>query len=302
LVFTGASGRGAVEGLARAVSRRRILPQPARDENGQAAVDSRDTLPPADATHAGENSRPLIGRRFPRAREDVRKDDARADDGAFIYSVWSRGHALAALAGCGTAAVVGQVWPLSLAGLLSIAVLMRLGWGAFTPDGAFGWANRVTAFRLGLVLVLGVLGHGTPGWALAALVVVASALDVADGAIARRYGLASPFGAAFDIETDALMTLVIDLQLWQRGRLGAWILIPGLLRYAYVLTLAVFPPPAGHVRSSRFARLAFAALIAGSLAALVCDHVAATALAGAGTVAVMISFARSFRWSYRLAL
>ena len=224
---------------------------------------------------------------------------ARAGDGASAYQVWSRGHALAALAGCGVAAVVGQAWPLSLVGVLSIAVLSRLAWGAFTPGGAFGWANRVTAFRLGLALLVGALGPGTPGAVLAILVVVASALDVADGTIARRYGLSSSFGAAFDIETDALMTLLIGLQLWQRGRLGAWILIPGLLRYAYVLVMAIVPPPAGHVPSSRFARLAFIALIVGSLAALVRDDAVGTALALAGTTAVVISFARSFRWSYR---
>ncbi len=202
------------------------------------------------------------------------------------------------LAGCAGAVVAGAAWPLSLVALLSWAELARRGWGAFTPAGSFGWANRITTLRFALALLLGALGPSTPGWMLASALGIASALDVADGFIARRYGLTSAFGAAFDIETDALLTLVAEVQLWQRGRAGAWILIPGLLRYAYVLMLAIAPPPAGHVPSSRFARRAFVALLVGLLAALLSDGAGATALAALGTVAVTVSFARSFRWSY----
>lgn len=234
-----------------------------------------------------------------RAAQDRGEDrlDDRVDDRGFV--AWSRVHAVVMLAGCAVSAVASACWPLSLVALLSVGELWRRGWGAFTPSGAFGWANRVTAFRFGLTVALGALTPATPGSVLAALFLAAAALDVADGSIARRYGLSSPFGAAFDIETDALMTLLITQQLWLRGRLGVWILIPGLLRYAYVLVLAIWPPPAGHVPSSRFARLAFVALIAGLLAALLGDGAFATALAVVGAVAVGISFARSFLWSYR---
>jgi phosphatidylglycerophosphate synthase len=212
---------------------------------------------------------------------------------------WTRGHAVAMLAASTAAAYLGVAWPLSLMALLSTADLVRRSRGAFTPDGGFGWANQVTAVRLGLILVVGTLGHATPAWILAGLLGVASALDVADGFIARRYGLASAFGAAFDMETDALATLIVETQLWQRGRVGAWILIPGLLRYVYVLALEIFPPVGGHAPRSRFARRAFVALIVGLLAALLSDGLAGTALAAIGTAAVAVSFARSFRWSYR---
>jgi phosphatidylglycerophosphate synthase len=214
------------------------------------------------------------------------------------FTVWSRGHAVVTLAAFAATALGGAAWPLSLVALLSSADLMRRGWGAFTPAGAFGWANRVTTVRFALALLLGALGPATPGWMLAAVLGVAAALDVADGFIARRYGLSSAFGAAFDIETDALLTLIAEAQLWQRGRAGAWILIPGLLRYVYVLALAIVPASAGHVRSSPFARRAFVALLVGLIAALLSDGAVATALAVVGTAAVTFSFARSFRWSY----
>jgi phosphatidylglycerophosphate synthase len=156
----------------------------------------------------------------------------------------------------------------------------------------------VTTVRFLLALLLGALGPAAPGWTLAAVLGAGAALDVADGFIARRYSLSSAFGAAFDIETDALLTLIAEAQLWQRGRAGAWILIPGLLRYAYVLALAIVPATAGHVRSSPFARRAFVALLVGLIAALLSDGAIATAMVAIGTAAVTFSFARSFRWSY----
>lgn len=222
--------------------------------------------------------------------------DRAGDERAF--TVWSRGHAVVMLAGFAASALAGAAWPLSLVALLSSAELVRRGWGAFTPAGGFGWANRVTTVRFALALLLGALGPATPGWILAAVLGVGAVLDPADGFIARRYGQSSAFGAAFDIETDALLTLIAEAQLWQRGRAGAWILIPGLLRYAYVLALAIVPATAGHVRSSPFARRAFVALLVGLIAALLFDGGAAIALAAIGTAAVTFSFARSFRWSY----
>jgi len=245
-------------------------------------LESADVLPLSEATR--------------RVAARVLAADRAADERAF--TVWSRGHAVVMLAGFAAAVLVGAARPLSLVALLSSAELLRRGWGAFTPAGVFGWANRVTTVRFALALLLGALGPATPGWILAAALGAAAALDVADGFIARRYGLSSAFGAAFDIETDALLTLIAEAQLWQRGRAGAWILIPGLLRYAYVLALAIVPATAGHVRSSPFARRAFVALLLGLCAALLFDGAAATVLAALGTAAVTFSFARSFRWSY----
>jgi phosphatidylglycerophosphate synthase len=212
---------------------------------------------------------------------------------------WSRAHAVVALAACALAVLVGRPWPLSGAALVSVGVLLWRSRGTFTPGGPFGPANAVTAVRCVLVLALGLLDRGVAGTALAAVVAGVWLLDGLDGWIARRRGLASPFGATFDLETDALLVLVATLQLWQRGRLGLWILVPGLLRYLYVLALATVPPVAGHVPRSRFGRLAFFGLIVGLVAACAREDAAGTALAAVGAAAVGASFARSFFWSYR---
>ena len=213
--------------------------------------------------------------------------------------IWTWAHAVVTLAGCALAALVGRPWPLSGVALLSVAVLLWRSRGKYAPGGAFGPANAVTAIRCALTLALGLPDRGFSSAALAALVAFAWVLDGLDGWIARRRGLVSPFGAAFDLETDALLVLVATLQLWQRGRLGVWILVPGLLRYLYVLALAIMPPVAGQVPRSLLGRLAFVTLIAGLVAAFARADAAGTALAVVGAAAVGASFAHSFAWSYR---
>ena len=109
----------------------------------------------------------------------------------------------------------------------------------------FGIANQVTLLRAGLVcLVAGALTGGAPallGWSLVALVAAALSLDALDGWLARRFGATSGFGARFDLEIDALLILILAVLVWQSGRIGAWVLAIGLLRYAFVLAGWLMP-------------------------------------------------------------
>jgi phosphatidylglycerophosphate synthase len=222
------------------------------------------------------------------------------DAAAARVQSWAPNHATLMLAGGGAAVAAGRAWPAVVAALLSTLALVARGRGHFTPGGRFGAANTVTAIRLAVVLVgVGLAPSATPGWLLASTMAAVWSLDGLDGWIARRHGLASVFGAAFDAETDALLVLVADLQLWQRGRFGAWILATGLLRYAYVLALALGPPRLEHVPRWRWSRLAFLALVAGLAAGFALDNAAGTVLAVLGTAAVAASFAQSFYWSFR---
>lgn len=115
------------------------------------------------------------------------------------------------------------------------------------PHRRLGAANRITLVRLALAgLLVALLGEpvwasawASPGpplltWGVVALATLTAALDAADGALARRSGLASAFGARFDMETDAAYTLVLCALVWQAGQAGPWVLAAGLLRYAFV--------------------------------------------------------------------
>ncbi len=66
------------------------------------------------------------------------------------------------------------------------------------------------------------------------LATVSASLDGLDGWLARRKGVSSAFGARFDMETDALLIMVLAVLAWQLGKAGAWVLGAGLLRYTFV--------------------------------------------------------------------
>src|SRR5262249_32726094 len=118
-------------------------------------------------------------------------------------------------------------------------IVARRRW---TPTGRFGLANWLTLVRLLLVAALGRAFVVLPRLAFRAALLVLFALDAADGRLARARGDSSPFGAAFDMETDALSIMMLSLLLWQHGLVAAWVLVAGLWRYVYAAVVAIVPP------------------------------------------------------------
>jgi phosphatidylglycerophosphate synthase len=152
----------------------------------------------------------------------------------------------------------GLAWRLADARIVAVigaSFLVVLAWmyaGNHTPVGRVGCANVVTALRVVLVVVLCAAPRIGPREAL--VVVAFVVLDVVDGWVARRPpATASEFGARFDMETDALFVLAFGLKLAAVGRLGAWMIVPGALRYAYAAALAL-APELGATPRSRLAR------------------------------------------------
>lgn len=177
------------------------------------------------------------------------------------------------------------------ASLLALLVLYR---GRFTPAGGFGAANTVTLLRLLLIVGLSGYSASPPGPAAALLVLLILVLDGIDGRLARRFAQASEFGAQFDMECDALLVFISALVLYVPGRLGAFILLPGLLRYFYVVgLLLVWPEPTREAPRSSFGRTAFTVMVLSLAASMwpIADwHVQ---LAIAATCVLVYSFARS---------
>lgn len=109
---------------------------------------------------------------------------------------------------------------------------------AYHPFSRFGAANQVTTIRAAIVsLLAGFIGEpptSALAWVVVVLAALATMLDGVDGWLARRSGLVSPLGARFDLEVDALLILVLALLAWRFGKAGPWIVLAGLLRYAFV--------------------------------------------------------------------
>lgn len=113
------------------------------------------------------------------------------------------------------------------------------------PFARLGPANRITCVRAVIVALLAasLFEARTPWWAWVAVVGTAGSavLDGVDGWLARRTGMASAFGARIDMETDALLIVVLSLLVWQYGKAGAWVLSGGLMRYVFVAAGSILP-------------------------------------------------------------
>ena len=66
-------------------------------------------------------------------------------------------------------------------------------------------------------------------------------LDGVDGRVARARREATPFGARFDVETDAAMLVVLSVAVAALGIAGWWVVAIGTMRYGYVATSLVVP-------------------------------------------------------------
>jgi phosphatidylglycerophosphate synthase len=123
------------------------------------------------------------------------------------------------------------------------------------PHGRFGPANQVTVARVVLTALTAgaALERPTPAlaWWIIAWTVLACGLDGVDGWLARRTRLHSPFGARFDMEIDALLTLALSLLVWRFDKAGVWVLACGLMRYTFVAARWVWPWLGGPLSPTR---------------------------------------------------
>ena len=129
---------------------------------------------------------------------------------------------------------------------LMAALLVRFLPRDLPPPG-LGAANQITLVRATLIMPLaGLIVQPAPPtaaalWWVVAVSTVALALDGVDGLVARRRGQETRFGARFDMELDAFLMLVLSVLVWRSGRVDAWVLLIGALRYLFVAAGRLWP-------------------------------------------------------------
>jgi len=175
-------------------------------------------------------------------------------------------------AGAGVAAGAwigaGALYPLSVTVMYLAIILLVAGLiGAHHPFTRLGPANQLTLLRATLVALIAGLA-GQPGtaqaaWLAVAVTVLVGTLDGVDGLVARRTGMASDFGARFDMETDAALILVLSLLVWQHEKAGAWVLACGVMRYGFVAAGWMLPWMAAPRESTRRGKTVAAAQFVG---------------------------------------
>ena len=143
---------------------------------------------------------------------------------------------------------VGALWVHDLAFALTAFAGLGIAaglivWAAVRrhPHARFGAANQITLARAtGAALLAGLVAapqalslHGLAAWLPFAGASVLLLLDLCDGALARRQGLTSAFGARFDQEVDAAAILVLSALAVQLAGAPVWTLGIGALHYLY---------------------------------------------------------------------
>jgi phosphatidylglycerophosphate synthase len=199
------------------------------------------------------------------------------------------------------------------AGLSAAAWTVGLGYGAalnllltralVRSGESLGPAGLVTLARatlIGGVLALAVEDAGRPQHALVLvpLVVVALLGDFVDGWVARRTGTTYVTGARFDMEVDAFAMMVLSV--YAAHVAGAWVLLLGLARYAFVVACWALPwmraqlPP-------RYWRKVVVAYVDVALAASLLPNRWTTLTLAIAVLLIAESFGRDVWWLRRRA-
>jgi phosphatidylglycerophosphate synthase len=146
-----------------------------------------------------------------------------------------------------------------------------------------------------------VLGLRSVGPATALLVLCIFALDGLDGWLAKRGGHAAAFGACFDMECDALLVLVCTMLLYFQQRLGAFILLPGFLRYLYAIAIAYLPETGLGPPPSRIGRYVFSLFAVSMIVSLWPVEPIHRPLSMLATLLMVYSFGRALVWALKHA-
>lgn len=213
--------------------------------------------------------------------------------------------ALVVFTSAGTHSGFGAETAIAAAAALLVIFALVLAGLRHHPHRRFGYANLVTAVRASMICLIGATvfladGFGSSNgilWSLILLTSLALLLDGADGYLARRTREASELGARFDMEMDALLILILSAGVFHLGKAGAWVLLIGLMRYAFVLAQLLLPRLRGSLAPS-FRRQLICVIQVGVLCSLLLPFVVPplSAFAASAALALLVySFALDIR-------
>ena len=179
--------------------------------------------------------------------------------------------------------------------LVVVLIVRALDGAPLTP------ADHATLLRAAIACLLAGAAGGdeaTPYVTLAILAAIAVVSDAVDGWLARR-ATPTAFGARFDMETDAALGLVLCALLVPV--VGAWVVVVGVARYAFVAAGLAAPRLASPLPPSDRRRIACAVQTVALVVALALAGIPALAIAAAAVAlgATAFSFAVDVAWLLR---
>jgi phosphatidylglycerophosphate synthase len=189
----------------------------------------------------------------------------------------------------------------ALGGMVALAVTAALAVGLRRSDATrFGPANAITLTRASLVVGVAALvpEHALSRGALVGLAGPALVLDLVDGRVARATGSVTRLGARFDMETDALLILLLSVSVvgdlgWSAG----WVLLIGTARYLLWLAERAVPWLRKPTPVRPWAKVV--AAVQGVLLVVACSRLLPTGVALALLAVGLLLLAESFAWQVR---
>jgi phosphatidylglycerophosphate synthase len=198
---------------------------------------------------------------------------------------------------------LSDAYPIAAGGTcLVVAALALASLSRHHPFARLGTANLITGTRGVLTALVAAAfmeaSSEALAWALVMLAMAAVALDGVDGWVARRQGLASAFGARFDMEVDAFLILALSALVWRFDKAGAWVLASGAMRYAFIAAGVARPWFDRPLPASRRRQAVCVVQIAGLIAALapIVPYPLSAWVAGVSLAALAWSFWVDVRW------
>jgi phosphatidylglycerophosphate synthase len=202
------------------------------------------------------------------------------------------------LAGTAISLFTRSTWVLSLAGPAVLGVML-VQLGDYASHGS--WLPNAFTFARVLVMAwLARIGAQLTGPSLATAILLVFLMDGLDGLVARTTGTTSAQGAHFDAESDAFVLLSVCVIHALRG-LSPWVLVAGLLRYAFALLIDAYDLD-GALPRSRLGRYTGSAALVGLALAFAPHGPLATLLTVGSTLLLLASFGHALYIAFRAAL
>ncbi|HKC26641.1 MAG TPA: CDP-alcohol phosphatidyltransferase family protein [Jatrophihabitans sp.] len=139
--------------------------------------------------------------------------------------------------------------------------------------------------------------------AIVTLATIALVLDAVDGPVARWTYTASPLGARFDGEVDALLILLLSIEVFQvYGTLASWVLVIGAARYLLLLGGWLVPWLATPLPPRYWRKVVAAAqgIALGVAVSGVVNPFTSLLLVGVALALLIESFGRDIIWLFRV--
>ncbi len=180
--------------------------------------------------------------------------------------LWSRYHALGLMLALLTYLNTNQLWILPVVSFVSFSYLLltkrRL---LLSEEYKISRANMVTLGRHDLLMILVIISTQIHHFYIGIIASVIALMDLLDGYYARKDQNSSLLGEYLDKEVDALFILMMSAMIYHFKLLPSWILVVGMLRFAYVLILPLIKSPNKKEYKSRYGRVIAVILMVGMI-------------------------------------